>query len=130
MDWESILKRKRMNVDVRNHDDIILDLKRDINELIEKAHNDFGDIADDMIKDYGMTDLKEYLEFMDRLLKNELPMTIHKTLTNASSSANRLLKETFDMYSPSTEGEMRAEAQAERMADSQRELDAERYYGD
>lgn len=128
MDWETILKRKRMNVDVRNHDDIILDLKRDINELIKKAHNDFGDIADDLIKDYGMTDLKEYLEFMDRLLKNELPMTIHETLTNASSSANRLLKETFDMYSPSTEGEMRAEAQAERMADSQRELNAERYY--
>ncbi len=130
MDWENILKRKRMNVDVRNHDDIILDLKRDISELIEKAHNDFGDIADDMIKDYGMTDLKEYLEFMDRLLKNELPMTIHETLTNASNNANRLLKETFDMYSPSTEGEMRAEAQAERMADSLRELDAERYYGD
>lgn len=130
MDWESILKRRRMNVDVRNHDDIILDLKRDINELIKKAQNDFGKIADNMIKDYGMTDLKEYVEFMDRILKNELPRTIHRTLTNASNGANRLLEEKFDMYSPSSEGEMRAEAQAERMADSLRELNAERYYGD
>ncbi len=129
MVWENILKRKRMNVDGRNHDDILLDLRSDINSLIEKAAKEFeGDFADEMVAEYGAKDLKEYLEFMSRFLGKELPMTISENINNAMNTSNRLLDEKFERYSPSTEGEMRAESESERRADAQREINAERYY--
>tara|TARA_A200000159_G_scaffold163750_1_gene191041 strand:- start:2306 stop:2698 length:393 start_codon:yes stop_codon:yes gene_type:complete len=129
MDWENILKRKRMNVDGRNHDDILLDLRRDIGSLIEKAAKEFeGDFADEMISEYGAKDLKEYLNFMVKFLDKELPMTISENINNAINTSNRLLDEKFERYSPSTEGEMRAERESERRSDAQREINAERYY--
>ncbi len=118
-----------MNVDGRNHDDILLDLRRDIGSLIEKAAKEFeGDFADEMISEYGAKDLKEYLNFMVKFLDKELPMTISENINNAINTSNRLLDEKFERYSPSTEGEMRAERESERRSDAQREINAERYY--
>lgn len=129
MTWENILKeKKKYNMDGIDHYQVLLDLREDIRKSIEEAHSKMSDIADDMIKEYGMKSLEKYLLHLDKSLKTELMRTIVGELEDIGTKANKILNETFETYSPSTEGEIEDENRKERGAMADYEFRAERFH--
>jgi|TARA_R100000030_G_scaffold99017_1_gene89612 hypothetical protein len=127
MAWKKILKeKKKYNMDGIDHYQVLLDLREDIRKSIEEAHSKMSDIGDNMIKEYGFKNLEKYLMHLDKSLKTELMRAIVGELEDIGTKANEILNETFETYSPSTEGEIEDERRKERAAMADYEFRAER----
>tara|TARA_R110001592_G_scaffold72383_3_gene220952 strand:- start:459 stop:851 length:393 start_codon:yes stop_codon:yes gene_type:complete len=129
MTWEKILKqKKKYNMDGIDHYQVLLDLREDIERRISKAHTEMLDITQNLSKEYGLDNLKKYIYHLDKSLKTELMGKIVGELDDIGTKANQILNESFETYSPSTEGEIEDENRKERGAMADYESRAERYH--
>ena len=136
MTWkEEIRKNKPLfNMDEDNYIDILMDLQKEMTETITKTENNIIKFFDDMLEDSrksgaGALPLGKTINATTNGFDN-LINTLATGVKGIMQEINNAVGESFDMHSPSSEGEEQAERDSERMADSQREMNAERYYDD
>lgn len=136
MTWKKVLKEDKpiFNMDENNHIDILLDLRKVLRDEITKAERKFeqfiDDINDNNNKSGSGTNMKHLGNIVNVGVKafDKIINDSESSINEAMTSINEEIKKTYNMVSPSTEGEIEHEENTDRQQDAYREQMAERHY--